>query len=133
MQKYSLRAVVLVVWAVFAVILTTQTDRVPVVHLMIATIGSTDIGDAIGHAGLFGTLAFVCYAAFASRLPRRRALPMAMLLALAAGTATELYQLDVTGRSSSLSDLLANYLGIFVVGFAVLFWSEQSTKGHKVY
>jgi VanZ family protein len=133
MQKLSLRALVLVTWAVFAVILTTQTDRVPVVRLMVVTIGSTAIGDALGHAGLFGTLAFVCYAALVIRLPQRRALPLAMLLALAAGTATECYQLGVAGRSSSLSDLLANWLGIFIVGFAVLFMSKESFKGHEIY
>jgi hypothetical protein len=120
MSKVALRVLAPLVWLIFALMITTQTDRVPVVHLMVATIGSTDIGDAIGHAGLFGTLAFVCYAALAFWLPRRRALSLAMLLALAAGTATELYQLDVVGRSASLSDLMANWLGIFIVGFAML-------------
>lgn len=133
MSKIVLRVLVPLVWLIFALILTTQTDHIPVVQLMIATIGSTDVGDAIGHAGLFGLLAFAGYATFTIRLPRRRALLLAVALALVAGTATEFYQVFVAGRSASLSDLLANWLGILAVGFIILATSGKSNKGQEIY
>lgn len=34
------------------------------------------------------------------------------------GTSTELFQWFVAGRTSSLADLLANWLGVFVAGVA---------------
>ncbi len=124
-----LRLILLLVWAVFALILTTQSDHVPLVHLMTSTIGSTDFGDSIGHAGLFGMLAGVTYFALSIRLTPRRALLMAMSLALAVGTSTEFYQLFVADRATSLSDLLANWLGVFIVGFAISFASLSPRSG----
>ncbi|MBI5666826.1 MAG: VanZ family protein [Chloroflexi bacterium] len=119
-QYLSLRTLVMLVWALFVLTLTTQTDRVPVVHLMIALIGRTELGATIGHAALFGLLTAIAYAAL--RLPRRNALLLAMGLALALGTATEFYQQVVAGRTASLADLLANWLGVFVVAFGVVYW-----------
>jgi hypothetical protein len=118
-----LRLIILLVWIVFALILTTQSDRVPLVHLMTSTIGSTDFGDSIGHAGLFGMLAGVAYLALSLHLTPRRALLLAMSLALVAGTSTELFQFLVADRATSLSDMLANWLGVFVVGFTISFVS----------
>ena len=115
------RIVVLAIWVFFALVLTTQTDHVPVVHLMASTIGSTDLGDALGHAGLFGMLAGVGYVTLATRLTPPRALLLAMIFALVVGTSTELFQIMVAGRSSSLSDMLANWLGVFVVGFVACY------------
>src|SRR5260221_11811545 len=96
-----LRLIILLVWAIFALILTTQSDRVPLVHLMTSTIGSTDFGDSVGHAGLFGMLAGVAYLALSFRLSIRRALLLGMSFALAVGTSTELFQLLVADRATS--------------------------------
>lgn len=117
----------MLVWALFVVIMTTQTDSVPLVHAMIAIFGRTEFGATVGHAGLFGLLTLAGYAALARRMPRRHALLMAMGLALTLGTATEFYQQVVDGRSSSLSDLLANWLGVFVAGFAVMYAMANTT------
>lgn len=117
----SWRALVMLAWALFAVTLTTQSDDVPVVHLVIGLIGKTELGATAGHAGLFGLLALVIYAALAARLPGRLALPPAVGLALALGTITEFYQTLVAGRTASLSDLLANWLGVFVVAFVIAY------------
>ncbi len=119
----TLRLIMLLIWVIFTLILTTQSDRIPLVHLMTSTIGSTDLGDSIGHAGLFGMLACLSYLALSRLLPMRHALLLAITLALATGTSTELFQLFVTDRATSLSDMLANWLGVFVVGFAVAFRS----------
>jgi VanZ family protein len=46
---------------------------------------------------------------------------LAMMAALLLGTTTELFQWFVTDRTASLSDLLANWLGVFISGFMVSF------------
>jgi VanZ family protein len=118
-----LRLIVLLAWGALAIILTTQSDRLPLVHLMTTTIGSTEFGDAFGHAGLFGVLTFVVYMVLALRLKREWALPLAMLSVLSLGGLTELSQFGVFQRSPSISDLLANSLGVFVVGFSMSYLS----------
>ncbi|MCC6893743.1 MAG: VanZ family protein [Anaerolineae bacterium] len=123
-----IRLLILLVWGVLAIVLTTQSDRVPLVRLMTRTIGSTDVGDAVGHAGLFGVLTFAIYMVLASKLKREWALPFAMLVTLVLGLVTELAQMGVISRVASLSDLLANALGIFVVGFTVSYWSMLRSR-----
>ncbi len=118
-----LRLIVLVVWGVFAIILTTQSDRLPLVHLMTSTIGSTEAGDAVGHAGLFGVLTSTVYVVLSIRLKREWALLLAMCSALVLGAVTEISQFGVWHRAPSISDLLANALGVFVVGFLVSYAS----------
>ncbi len=118
-----LRLLVLTAWGILAIILTTQSDRVPIVHLMTSTIGNSEIGDALGHAGLFGVLTFALYTALATRLKRECSLLLAMGSVLLLGGITELSQFGVLGRAPSVSDLLANSLGVFVVGFVLSFLS----------
>jgi hypothetical protein len=121
-QVKLLRPLIVFVWGLFALILTTQTDQVPIVNLMVSTIGSTEVGATLGHAGLFGVLTAVGYLALTVRLPHRRALLLTMTLVLFIATSTELFQVQVTGRSSSLADLLANWLGVFIVSFVIAFF-----------
>lgn len=123
-----LRLIVLVAWGVLAIILTTQSDRLPIVHFMTSTLGSTEFGDAFGHAGLFGVLTFAVYMVMAIRLKREWALPLAMLLVLSLGGLTELSQFGVLHRTPSISDLLANSLGVFVVGFLMSYWSVLRSR-----
>jgi hypothetical protein len=124
----GLRLTLLLIWGIFALVLTTQSDRVPLVHLMTATIGSTDIGDSIGHAGLFGMLAAIVYLVLSLRLTTQPAILLAMVLALFIGTSTELYQLFVTDRATSLSDILSNWLGVFIAGFIISFASLRNLR-----
>jgi len=118
-----LRLLVLVLWGTLALILTTQSDRLPLVHLMTSTIGSTELGDGFGHAGLFGVLTFAMYMVMAIRLKREWALLLAMFVVLSLGGLTELSQFGVLHRAPSISDLLANSLGVFVVGFMMSYLS----------
>ena len=118
-----LRLLVLLAWGVLAIVLTTQSDRLPIVHLMTSTLGSTELDDAFGHAGLFGVLTFAVYLPLAIRLKREWALPLAMILVLSLGGITELSQFGVLHRTPSISDLLANSLGVFVVGFMMSYIS----------
>lgn len=129
-KQFPLRLIVVLVWGVFAFILTTQSDRVPLVHFMTTTIGSTEFGDAFGHAGLFATLCLLLYVAFSRWLPSYRALVIAMTIALLIGASTEVYQFLVPGRGPSLSDLMANYLGIFVVAFIALSRMKMTSTHH---
>ena len=118
-----LRLIVLIAWGIFAIILTTQSDRLPIVHLMTSTIGSTEVGDAVGHAGLFGVLTFTVYMALSIRLKQEWALLLAMGVVLALGGITEISQFGVWHRAPSISDLLANSLGVFVIGFFISYVS----------
>lgn len=118
-SRAQLRLLVVAVWGIFAIILTTQSTRIPLVQLMAVTIASTEFGDAVGHAGLFAVLTLVAFLALNIRLTRYHALWLAMIITLLLGTATEISQLMVADRSASLSDRLANYLGVFLVGFFV--------------
>ncbi len=118
-----LRLMVLLAWGILAIILTTQSDRLPLVHLMTSTIGSTEWGDALGHAGLFGVLTFAVYMVLSIPLKREWAIPLAMGVVLALGGLTELSQFGVLHRAPSVSDLLANSLGVFVVGFSMSYLS----------
>lgn len=119
----SFRLIVLLAWGVLAIILTTQSDKLPLVHLMTSTIGSTEVGDALGHAGLFGVLTFVLYMVFALRCKRERALVISMGIVLLLGGLTELGQFGVLHRAPSISDLLANSLGVFMIGFTISYLS----------
>jgi VanZ family protein len=123
---------ILLAWASFALVLTTQTDQVPIVHLMVSTIGSTEFGATIGHAGLFGMLTVVGFLALSTLLPRKPALLLSMSLVLLIATSTELFQTVVAGRSSSLADLLANWLGIFIVGFGTLLITTSNNRETSV-
>lgn len=124
-----LRPIILLVWGLFAVILTTQTDQIPVVALMVSTIGSSEVGATIGHAGLFGTLTLLSYLALATFIRRHVALLLTLIVVLLLATITELFQTVVSGRSSSLADLLANWLGVFMVGFIIAYSAmSNSTK-----
>ncbi len=119
-----LRLVVLLAWGVLAIILTTQSDRVPLVHLMTSTIGSTELGDALGHSGLFGVFTFVLYMVFALKCRPEHAVLISMAIVLLLGGLTELGQFGVLHRAPSISDLLANSLGVFMIGFAISYLSQ---------
>ncbi|MEZ4667139.1 MAG: VanZ family protein [Anaerolineae bacterium] len=89
---------------------------------MTHTIGSTEIGATIGHAGLFAILTYAVYLMFALWLSRPLSLGLAMLVVIALGPITEWSQMGLFGRTPSLMDLLADWLGATMLGFAVSFW-----------
>jgi VanZ family protein len=121
MSRYRLRWVALLMWSMFAVILTTQPDRTPIVFLVSRTIGRTEFGATLGHTALFGILTLLLYLTLAIRLPLRFALFGAMGVTLTIGASTEVYQLLVSGRTPSTADLLANWLGVFAIGFVIAY------------
>ncbi len=107
-------------WAALALFVTTQPGSHPLVQWLNHTIAQNSLGGAIGHGGLFAVLTIIGYCGLRMWCNRAVALALAMLVALTVGTGTEFYQLLVDGRNATLVDLLANWLGVFMVGFALV-------------
>jgi VanZ family protein len=120
MRRYvNIRALMLVVWGVLALALTMLPNTVPFVGRVSRLIGSTPFGGAVGHAGLFGMLTLMLYLALRIRFSSVWALLLAVVAALLVSTGTEIYQVVLADRDASLVDMLANWLGVFVVGFCL--------------
>jgi hypothetical protein len=113
------RTITLLAWVALALALTMLPNSVPFVGRVSRVLASTALGGAIGHAGLFGGAALLLYLALRIRLSRAWALGLAMSIALCLSTGTEVYQIVLADRDASLVDFLANWLGVFVVGFGV--------------
>ncbi|MBN8618094.1 MAG: VanZ family protein [Anaerolineae bacterium] len=124
-RSYPLRMIILISWLVLALVLTTQSGEVPLVHLMTTTIGSTEWGGALGHAGLFAVLTLALYLVLSLLIRTDYALVFAVLVGLVLGAATEAAQMLVADRAVTLVDLLANWLGVFVVGFCVMLLDDR--------
>jgi hypothetical protein len=107
-------------WAALAVFVTTQPGSTPLVQFLNRTLAQSSLGGAIGHGGLFAMLTGISYLGWRGWCSRPLALGLAMLGALLAGTGTEFYQFMVDGRNATLIDLLANWLGVFMVGFGLV-------------
>lgn len=76
--------------------------------------------DKVLHFLLIGTLTFLVSAGFIESFPNRSLNSIVlrtMIFMLIFFTIEEVSQLPIRGRSFSLIDLAANYLGIFVFGF----------------
>ena len=105
-------------WVGVVLLLTLMPGDTPLMHLLMP-IFSGEVGGAMGHAGLLGSLTLIGFLGLTNRLPGRRGLLLIMAVALLIGTGTELLQIDVVGRASTATDLLGNWLGVFVAGFVV--------------
>lgn len=132
LKHLSLRWFALFTWVLFVLMLTTQSDHVPLVYWTSRTIGSTALGAAVGHTGLFGVLTLVLYAVMNTRLRFISALPLTMFCVLVLAAATEFAQIGVANRTPDLTDFLANSLGVFMIGFVISYftalrWGRQRT------
>ena len=117
----GLRWAGMLVWGLFVLLLTTLPGYVPPVNVLSSLFGGTELTGVIGHLGLFSLLTALAWLALCQWFAMRQALLVAMMLALLLGTTTELFQWFVADRFSTLSDLLANWLGVFVSAFLVSF------------
>ncbi|MDZ4764081.1 MAG: VanZ family protein [Chloroflexota bacterium] len=114
------RWLLLTTCAVIVVALTTLPRQTFVMQLVERMPHGGAMGDAVGHASLFASLTAVAYLALRHPTGRWRAsFSVAFWIALCAGLAvgliTELSQANAPGRTVSLSDALANWLGVFVM------------------
>lgn len=106
-------------WGLIVLALTTLPGESPLVQTLTWMIGGTEFSSVMGHTALFLLLTVLLYLALRQWVSPRRALLVAVLFALMFGTTTELFQWFVVGRDSTLTDLLANWLGAFVAGFMI--------------
>lgn len=116
--------IVMLGWAGLAVYITTQPGDHPMVELINRLLFRSDLLATVGHGALFAVMTLTGYLGLRTWFPSPAALGLAMLAALLAGTGTEGYQLLVAGRDASLSDLLANWLGVFVAATVVSYRRE---------
>lgn len=92
-MKHKLTYSFLLAWFGVVLVLTLAPGDVPVVNRLFAILRTIRFGDLIGHMGLFASLTLVLWLGFSLTFTPRRAL------------------------------LVANWLGVFVVGFgASYFW-----------
>ena len=121
------------VWGLFVLLLTTLPGNTPLVSFLTNFIGGTEESGMVGHLGLFAILTLMSWRALTNWFAAHHALLMAMAAALLLGTTTEFFQWFVTGRSSTLYDLFANWLGVFATGFAASYFmlTSQLRKNHS--
>lgn len=106
-------------WGTLVLLLTTLPGDTRLIRTLSGLLGGTELSGAVGHMGLFLLLTALVWVALRQWLRARTALLVTMAFALLLGMSTELFQWFVAGRDASLADLLANWLGVFVAGFAV--------------
>ena len=110
------------VWGLFVLLLTTLPANVPLVKVFTDMIGGTESAGMVGHVGLFSILTLLTCRALMQWFSPRYAVPIAMMGVLLLGTITEFFQWFVLDRHSTMGDLFANWLGVFMMGFLVSYW-----------
>lgn len=110
-------------FTVVALLLTTLPGSSPVMRRVTQLMESSPLSETVLHGILFAALTLFWYAVSTRRAAHRRALLLAVVVGLIAGTATEVLQAIVPGRGASLSDLGANWLGVCTVGL----WLKRRT------
>jgi len=114
-----LRWLSMAAWGALVLLLTTLPGNALPVKTLTWLMGGTEFSGVIGHLTLFLLLTTLVWVALRQWFRSRTALLLALMFALLLGTSTELFQWFVAGRTSSLADLLTNWLGAFIAGFAV--------------
>lgn len=113
-------------WATVVILFTTMPHPLPLVRTLARLLGGDDVGDAIGHASLFGSLTLLLYWTLRLRLRFALAFWLAVVSVLTLSTATELSQQFSPERTVSLSDLLANWVGVLALATLISFHSRTS-------
>jgi hypothetical protein len=108
------RWLILLSFGAVVIFLTTVSGQFSVLRLYQRVVGETAVGDAILHGGLFALLTALSYWALRRRLNFGLALALAVGGGLIVSALTEWSQAATPGRTMTLSDLLTNWLGVFV-------------------
>jgi FtsH-binding integral membrane protein len=123
MRRYldlpMVRWLILLAFGAGVVFLTTVSGRFILLRLYQRVVGETAVGDAILHGTLFALLTALGYWALRRRLSFGRAFILAVVVGLILSAITEFSQSGTPGRTMTLSDLLANWLGVFVTATLV--------------
>jgi hypothetical protein len=124
LQHPIARWLILIAFGGAVILLTTVSGRFIVLRLYQRVVGETAVGDAILHGALFGLLTAILYWALRRRLSFAWAFGLALLIGLTLSALTEISQAWTPGRTMALSDLLANWLGVFVAATVVSYRRE---------
>ncbi|MEP7293921.1 MAG: VanZ family protein [Chloroflexota bacterium] len=133
MIRFSLTGVALLVCLAVVVALTTlplSVNIIRVIRQIVVIQGHPNANDALGHAFLYGTLMAVGYWALRRGLRFTPAFCGALATALLLGALTELSQQFTPGRTMTLSDLLANWLGAMSVAALIGYRRSARNAGH---
>ena len=122
------RWLILLVWLIAVILLTTLPRTFFGIRTIARLLGGSDVNDAIGHSLLFASLTLIVYWALRLKLRFALAFWLAVGFVIALSTATEFMQRYAAGRTVSLSDLLANWVGVLAVATVVSFWSRSRTS-----
>lgn len=122
------RWLILLMWIGAVLLLTTLPRSFPGIRTIARLLGGSDVNDAIGHGFLFASLTVVLYWALRWRLRFAFAFWLTIALVLVLSTGTEYAQQFASGRTVSLSDLLANWVGIFAAATVISFWSRTRMR-----
>ena len=101
-------------WAGLVILLTTSPGWNPIIRRVTRLTHGYAPAEALGHLLLFGILGLLVYAMLRRWWSYHVALPVMVLGTLFLGTLTEGLQYFTPGRAATLSDLLANWLGVFM-------------------
>ena len=123
----------LIVWGTFVILMTTLPGWFPIVFIPANIIGRTSVMSTIGHGVLFGILTLLMWHTLNQWYESPIALGISMLVTLSLGTSTETFQWFVSTRNASIDDLLANYLGVFVIGFGVSYIQNLNQLAQKIF
>ncbi|MEN3039492.1 MAG: VanZ family protein [Candidatus Kryptonium sp.] len=95
-----------------------------------------DLFDKFVHMFLFGTVTYLVYRAFQyqekSFFLKNFSIGFAFLVCVIYGIVSEIYQEYVPGRSSDVTDALANMFGGGIVSLYVLYFNYIKTKRGKI-
>ncbi|GAB5494417.1 MAG: hypothetical protein Phog2KO_46320 [Phototrophicaceae bacterium] len=115
-------------WLGLVLALTMLPGRGGLMRQIALFFGQSDLHGAIGHMALMASLVFVLFIGLVRIIPYKYALLLSVTAVFVIGTSTEIYQSGVYGRASTLTDLLANWVGAFSVGYMLSLWQKPRKK-----
>lgn len=115
-------------WLAIVLALTMLPGRGGIMYHIALFFGQSDLHGAIGHMGLMASLVLVLFFGLGRVMPAKYALFLSVTAVFLIGTATEIYQSGVYGRASTLTDLLANWVGTFSVGYVLSLWQKPQQR-----
>jgi VanZ family protein len=127
-----IRALITLSYAAILTLVLVQSSGQPIVGPP-APPGPPSLGREIlltfGHIVGFGLFTALWTWTFAARLPLRRSVLLAVILALIYSPVTELAQSLVPDRSASLWDIFVNSTTTLLVGWGILRTADESKPG----
>lgn len=115
-------------WLTVVLALTMLPGRGGIMREIALIFGRSDLHGAIGHMLLMASLVLVLFIGLGRVIQPKYALLLSVSAAFLIGTSTEIYQSGVYGRASTLTDLLANWVGTFSLGYLLSLWIKPQNR-----